>query len=122
MPDKKSAPEPVPQAVPAKPEPDETPGKTPEAAAASGAESDATPPGQAPLGQGAQVILTGDARDAARGGPHDDITTNTLARDSAIAAGHVADGTTAKAAEEATSGMPKEVEDPSEDKPKSGKS
>lgn len=47
--------------------------------------------------QGAQVELTGDAQLAARGGSHRSIVENTAARDGAIAAGHVAPGTSAKA-------------------------
>lgn len=38
---------------------------------------------------GAQVVLSGDARHAARGGAHGSIEANTAARDAAIAAGHV---------------------------------
>lgn len=79
----------------------EGPGKAPEAAAVSGAEATLVE-GQAPLGQGAQVVLTGDAVAAARGGTHGEIADNTMARDAAIAAGHVETGTTAEAAAAAT--------------------
>jgi len=79
-------------------------GHAAEPAAASGTEPEATP-GLSPPGQGAQVILTGDAQDAARGGPHGDIVSNTVARDAAIAEGHVAPGTTAEAAANATTGQ-----------------
>jgi hypothetical protein len=72
------------------------PGKVPEEAAASGAPPEETP-GQAPLGQGAQVELTGDAQQAARGGTHDEIVANTIARDQAIVDGHVMKGATADA-------------------------
>ena len=81
--------------------PDDAPGKVPEAAAPSGAQPD-VPEGQAPLGQGVQVILTGDAQQAARGGTHGEIVENTIARDVAIAEGHVEPGTTAEAAGAAT--------------------
>lgn len=43
---------------------------------------------------GAQVVLSGRARAAARGGLHGDITSNTIARDAEVAAGNAADGTT----------------------------
>jgi hypothetical protein len=86
-------------------------GKAPVPAAASGAEP-TIEAGFAPLGQGAQVVLTGDAQAAARGGTHDDIAANTAARDEAILAGHVAAGTTAAAAADATSGLPVTEEDP----------
>jgi hypothetical protein len=43
---------------------------------------------------GAQVVLEGRARAAARGGLHGDITSNTIARDAEVAAGRAADGTT----------------------------
>jgi hypothetical protein len=72
-----------------------------EPAAPAGAEAQ-LPPGLSPPGQGAQVILTGDAQAAARGGIHGDIGLNTQARDQAIAAGHVVEGTTAVAAADAT--------------------
>lgn len=81
--------------------PEDVPGKVPEAAAPSGAEPH-VPDGQAPLGQGVQVILTGDAQQAARGGTHGEIVDNTIARDVAIAEGHVEPGTTADAAADAT--------------------
>jgi hypothetical protein len=79
------------------------PGKPPQAAALAGAEPEPTP-GLSPSGQGAQVVLTGDAQAAARGGPHGEIVANTKARDAAIVAGHVVPGTTAEAASDATSG------------------
>lgn len=83
--------------------PADLPGKEPEPAAPSGAEPEATP-GLAPLGQGAQVVLTGDAQAAARGGSHGDIAANTAARDAAIAAGHI-EPATAEAASDATAGV-----------------
>lgn len=43
---------------------------------------------------GAQVVLDGLARTAARGGAAGDIHSNTLIRDAAVAAGQAADGTT----------------------------
>jgi hypothetical protein len=64
-------------------------------------------PGAAPLqpsddgrtnAHGAQVVLSGDARNAARGGPHGTIEANTAARDAAIAAGHVTPDTVHAAA------------------------
>ncbi len=73
-------------------------GKGSEPAAPSGAEAH-TEAGMSPPGQGDQVILTGDAQAAARGGLHGDIERNTAARDEAIQAGHVEEGTTAAAAE-----------------------
>lgn len=82
-------------------DPVEEPAKALEPAALSGAEAQLSP-GVSPLGQGAQVVLTGDAQAAARGGPHGDIAQNTAARDQAIVAGHVAEGTTAAAAADAT--------------------
>ncbi|MGD0108361.1 MAG: hypothetical protein ABSC06_30630 [Rhodopila sp.] len=93
-------PEPVAEPV-AEPVPD-APGKAPELAASSGAEPEPTP-GLSPLGMGAQVVLTGDAQAAARGGTHGDIAANTAARDAAIAAGHI-EPATADAAAHATSG------------------
>jgi hypothetical protein len=90
------------QPVAAEPVADD-PGKVMEAAAPSGAEAQ-IPPGMAPPGQGAQVILTGDAQAAARGGVHGEIAENTMARDQAILAGHVVEGTTAAAAADATDG------------------
>lgn len=90
---------------------DETPGKLLEPAAPAGAESQ-IPAGLAPPGQGAQVVLTGDAQAAARGGVHDEIAANTAARDAAIAAGHVVAGTTAAAAADATVGtIPDEIDE-----------
>jgi hypothetical protein len=92
----------------------DAPGKMPEPAAPSGAEP-VVEEGMAPLGQGAQVILTGAAQEAARGGTHGDVTANTEARDKAIADGHVADGTTAQAAADAMAGqhpMPADDDDP----------
>jgi hypothetical protein len=56
----------------------DAPGKMPEPAAPSGAEP-VVEEGMAPLGQGAQVILTGAAQEAARGGTHGDVTANTEA-------------------------------------------
>jgi hypothetical protein len=47
---------------------------------------------------GAQVVLAGDARNAARGGAHGSIEANTAARDAAIAAGHVTPDTVHAAA------------------------
>lgn len=44
--------------------------------------------------RGAQVILTGEAQDAARGGLAGDMTENTLAKRALEADGTVADGTT----------------------------
>lgn len=44
--------------------------------------------------RGAQNHLTGAARAAARGGLHGDITSNTIARDAAVARGEAADGST----------------------------
>jgi hypothetical protein len=79
------------------------PGKVMEPAAPSGAATE-VPPGMAPPGQGAQVVLTGDAQAAARGGVHGEIAENTMARDQAILAGHVVEGTTAAAAADATDG------------------
>jgi hypothetical protein len=43
---------------------------------------------------GAQVVLEGRARAAARGGLHGDIVSNTIARDAEVAAGRAADGLT----------------------------
>jgi hypothetical protein len=86
-------------------------GKAAQPAAPSGAEG-ADTPGIAPLGQGAQVVLTGDAQAAARGGTHDDIQSNTVARDAAIAGGHVAEGATADAAADATAGHLAANDDP----------
>lgn len=43
---------------------------------------------------GAQVVLTGAARAAARGGLHGSIEENTMARDAAVGRGEAADGTT----------------------------
>lgn len=90
------------------------PGHAAEAAAPSGAVPAATP-GLSPAGQGAQVILTGDAQAAARGGLHGTVVENTAARDAAIDAGHVAKGTTQAAADFATgvdptAPGPKEIE------------
>lgn len=81
---------------------DDPPGKEAEPAALAGAEPEPTP-GIAPLGQGAQVVLTGDAQAAARGGTHGDIVSNTVARDEAIVSGHI-EPATADAAAAATSG------------------
>lgn len=47
------------------------------------------PPAPPPVVSGAQVILTGDAKAAARGDLHGSIAENTAARDRAIAEGHV---------------------------------
>lgn len=44
--------------------------------------------------RGAQVILTGEAQDAARGGMGDDIEQNTIVKKALEADGTVADGTT----------------------------
>lgn len=88
---------------------DDRPGHAPEAAAPSGAVPAATP-GLSPPGQGAQVILTGDAQAAARGGLHGTIERNTAARDEAIADGHVVKGTTAAAADDATGAQGAEAE------------
>lgn len=93
------------QGLPAEPS---APGHAAEEAAPSGAAPAATP-GLSPGGQGAQVILTGDAQRAARGGVHGTIEENTAARDAAITEGHVVTGTTAAAADEAT-GAVSEVE------------
>ena len=82
----------------------DAPGKMPEPAAPSGAEH-VVEDGMAPIGQGAQVILTGAAQEAARGGTHSDVTSNTMARDQAIADGHVVEGTTAAAAADAMAGQ-----------------
>ncbi len=84
---------------------DDLPGKGTEPAAPSGAKPH-TEDGMAPPGQGDQVVLTGDAQAAARGGLHGDIEANTAARDEAIQAGHVEEGTTAAAAEGAVTGSP----------------
>lgn len=101
MADKKSDPDPKPAAGP-QPVDEALPGKEPEPAAPAGAEPAPTP-GLAPLGLGAQVVLTGDAQTAARGGTHGDILANTVARDAAIAEGHI-EPATAAAAADATSG------------------
>jgi hypothetical protein len=85
------------------------PGKEPEPAAAAGAEPQATP-GLAPPGQGAQVVLTGDAQDAARGGTHGDIVANTIARDAAIVAGHIEPATAAAAADAISGSAPDELD------------
>jgi hypothetical protein len=77
---------------------DPLPGKDPEPAAPAGAEPSPTP-GLAPPGQGAQVVLTGDAQAAARGGTHGDILANTIARDAAIEGGHIEPATAAAAAD-----------------------
>lgn len=92
-----------PVADPVAVDPVEDPPKALEPAAPSGAEAQ-IPPGLAPPGQGAQVVLTGDAQAAARGGVHGEISANTMARDAAISAGHVAEGTTAAAAADAQDG------------------
>jgi colicin import membrane protein len=67
-----------------------------DAAAASGPSHGATPPVNAPnpptpppFVSGAQVILTGEAKAAARGDMHGSIEHNTAERDAAIASGHV---------------------------------
>lgn len=73
-----------------------------ELAAPSGAEPTVAE-GMPPFGQGAQVVLTGDAQAAARGATHGDIHANTAARDAAIVAGHI-EPTTATAAAAAVSG------------------
>jgi hypothetical protein len=83
----------------------EEPGHAAEPSAVSGAVPASTP-GLSPGGQGAQVVLTGDAQKAARGGMHGSIEANTIARDAAIVAGHVVSGTTAAAVEDATKGAP----------------
>jgi len=80
---------------------DDAPGKAPEPAAPS-VDEPVVKDGMAPLGQGAQVVLTGAAQEAARGGTHGDVAANTTARDQAIADGHVIEGTTAAAASDAT--------------------
>jgi hypothetical protein len=80
-------------------------GKMPEPAAPS-IDAPVVKDGMAPLGQGAQVVLTGAAKEAARGGTHGDVTANTMARDQAIADGHVVEGTTAQAASDAMEGQP----------------
>lgn len=85
-------------AAAAEPAPD---APVPVPAAVAGAVADVAP-GVSPPGQGAQVVLTGDAQAAARGGFGGDIHENTIARDAAIAAGHVVVGTTAEAAADAT--------------------
>jgi hypothetical protein len=99
-----SKPEPAPKA------PEPAPGKAPEEAAVSGADPTVAE-GMAPLGQGAQVVLTGDAAAAARGGTHSEILYNTTARDEAILAGHVAPGTTASAAADATTSAFDEIDE-----------
>lgn len=78
-------------------------GKLPEDAALSGAEPNELE-GKAPLGQGAQVVLTGDAQAAARGGTHGEIAANTVARDEAIKHGHIEHGATKDAASGAVVG------------------
>ena len=86
------------------PAPDDAPGKEPVKAAVSDpAAGDPDDSGNAPLGQGAQVVLTGDAVAAARGGLHDTIDHNVEARDAAILAGHVVPGTTEEAVKGAIS-------------------
>lgn len=102
-----SDPEPDPAPVAAEPVPD-APVLVP--AAVSGAVAE-LPPGVSPPGQGAQVVLTGDAQAAARGGTHGEIDANTAARDAAIAAGHVVSGTTAEAAADATGAAADEIDE-----------
>lgn len=51
-------------------------------------------PGPIKQEHGAQVVLQGEARAAARGGLHGDILSNTIARDAAVGRGEAADGTT----------------------------
>lgn len=110
MADRKSDPpiDPKPEPVVAG-QPGDAPGKVPEAAALSGAEPEPTP-GIAPLGLGAQVVLTGDAQAAARGGSHGDILANTVARDAAIAAGHIEPATAEAAADATTGAIPDELD------------
>ena len=118
MADKKSdtAPDPKPAdpkaagPVAGQPDAEPLPGKDPEPAAPSGAEPDPTP-GLAPPGIGAQVVLTGDAQAAARGGTHGDIVSNTVARDEAIAAGHIEPATADAAADATTGAIPDELDD-----------
>jgi hypothetical protein len=104
-------PDPAPvEANPAAVEANDSPGKAAEPAAPSGAEPEPTP-GIAPLGMGAQVVLTGDAQAAARGGTHGDIVANTVARDAAIAGGHIEPATAEAAADATTGAIADELDD-----------
>lgn len=109
MADKKSDPEPKAQAPAPADVAAPEPGMTAEPAAPAGAEPTSTP-GFAPPGQGAQVVLTGDAQDAARGGTHGDIVANTAARDEAIVAGHIEPATAAAAADATSVGVTDDID------------
>jgi len=83
------------------PPPDATPQNAPPdggQAAPDGVQSDAegnvTVPGPKPISRGAQVRLTGEARDAARGGVSSTMEGNVIAKQALEADGLVADGYT----------------------------